>query len=165
MAEAPLKETVLLEWEAPERIPEKHKPVYFKNLFTLLAILAAVAIFFKEFVLALMLGALGFVKWAMGTKDPQSTKYIISNLGIRTHGHPYTWDQLKDFWFGETDGHAVLQITTKNIYPGRLYLVINSGDKSKITEILSSHLPYRQQVREDPMQKVSAKLSRWFPLE
>jgi hypothetical protein len=159
------KEKVLLEWESPERVYTKRSRVYFKNLFTLLAILAAVAVFFKEFLLAGTLASLGFLKWALGTTPPRNVKHFVTSMGIKTHGHEYTWDELKDFWFGEVGGRPVLHIDTKAIYPGRLYLLLDKVGRSEIMETLSNHLPFRHEVREDFAEKISAAVARKIPLE
>src|SRR3989304_3412 len=84
-----LEERTLLEWEAPERLYVKRGKTYFKNLFTLLGVLAAVAIFFKEFLLAGVLASFGFLQWALNSSTPKITKYLVTNRGIRMHGHDY----------------------------------------------------------------------------
>ncbi|GMR18918.1 MAG: hypothetical protein BMS9Abin34_040 [Patescibacteria group bacterium] len=160
-----LEENVLLEWESLERVFTKRGKTYFRNLFSLLAFFGAVAVFFKEFLLVGALGAFGFAKWAMGTTPPKTTKHVITDLGIRTHGHEYGWDQLKDFWFSKIDGQAVLQVDTKNIYPGRIYLVLGKIGRREITEVLKNHLPYRRKVKRDLLEKISVGVSRRFPLE
>ncbi|NIT03675.1 hypothetical protein GTO10_01955 [Candidatus Saccharibacteria bacterium] len=159
------KENILLEWESPERAFTKKGTSYFRNLFTLLAILAAVAIFFKEFLLAGVLAALGFVKWALGTTPPKESKHSVSNLGIRTHGHQYTWDQLKDFWFDEIAGQRALLVDTKSLYPGRLFLILDGAKEGEVKETLRQYLPYRQKVKEDFLEKISVGIARKFPLE
>ena len=165
MAEDPGKETVLLEWEAPERVYKKHSPAYFRNLFVLLLIFALAAAFFKQFLLAVLLMAVYFVKWALDKNLPKKTKYVISNLGVRSHGHPYTWDQLKSFWFDEVDGSGVLEIATRPIYPGTIYMVLNAVKKDKIAEVLSKYIPLKTKVEEDVTEKISQRINRWFPLE
>lgn len=165
MAVSEEKVKVLMEWESPERPYTKRGKTYFKNLFALLVILAAVAVFFKEFILAGALGAVGFLKWALGTNPPRTGRHMITNVGINSHGHEYSWDQLKDFWFGKADGLDVLHIDTKSMYPGRLYMLLGGADKREISDLLSGHLPFRRKVREDFIEKISAKVSRRFPLE
>jgi hypothetical protein len=160
-----LEERTLLEWEAPERIYSKRSKTYFKNLFTLLGVLAAVAIFFKEFLLAGVLGAFGFLQWALSSNPPKVGKHTITNRGIKTHGHEYEWSQLKDFWFAEHAGQMILHIDTKTAYPGRLYLLLGRVGKDEITEVLSNHLSYQRQAKEDLMEKISIEVSRRFPLE
>ena len=165
MLDKHLEETTLLEWNAPERLYAKKGKSYFKNLFTLLGVLAAVAIFFKEFLLAGVLGAFGFLQWALNTNPPKITKHAITNRGVRVHGHDYEWEQLKEFWFAEHDGQLVLHVDTKTAYPGRLYLLMGKRDQDKVTEILSHYIPYQQKAKEDFMEKISVQISRRFPLE
>lgn len=160
------EERTLLKWEAPERIYTKRGRTYFRNLFTLLGVLAAVAIFFKEFLLAGVLAALGFLQWTMNAKPPKIVQHTITNRGIKTHGHEYEWAQLKDFWFAEHGGQPVLHIDTKRAYPGRLYLLLGRVPKEELAGVLGDYLPHQHsKAREDLMEKISVAISRRFPLE
>ncbi len=159
------EERTLLAWDAPERIYTKRGKTYFKNLFTLLGVLAAVAIFFKEFLLAGVLAALGFLQWTMSAKPPKIIRYVITNRGINTHGHDYEWNQLKEFWFAEHAGQMILHVDTKNAYPGRLYILLGKVNKDEIARVLGDYIPYQRKAREDLMERVSVEISRRFPLE
>jgi len=63
------------------------------------------------------------------------------------------------------DGSGVLEIATKPIYPGTIYMVLNAEKKDKIAEILSKYIPLKTKVEEDITEKISARINRWFPLE
>lgn len=154
-----------MEWEAPERIYTRKGKSYFKNLFTLLGVLAVVVIFFKEFFLAGVLVAFGFLQWVLNTNPPKITKHTITNRGIKAHGHDYEWDHLKEFWFAEHAGQVVLHVDTKNAYPGRLYLLLGKVGRNEITEVLSRYISYQRKAKEDLMEKISVEISRRFPLE
>lgn len=154
-----------MEWEAPERIYTKKGKSYFKNLFTLLGVLAVVVIFFKEFFLAGVLVAFCFLQWVLNTNPPKITKHTITNRGIKAHGHDYEWDHLKEFWFAEHAGQVVLHVDTKNAYPGRLYLLLGKVGRNEITEVLSRYISYQRKAKEDLMEKISVEISRRFPLE
>jgi len=160
-----LEERTLLEWEAPERLYVKRGKTYFKNLFTLLGVLAAVAIFFKEFLLAGVLASFGFLQWVLSAHPPRIGHHVITNRGIRTHGHDYPWEELKEFWFAEHAGQMILHVDTKTAYPGRLYLVLGKVGKEEITDVLRNYLPHQLQAKEDLMEKISVEVSRRFPLE
>ncbi|OGC62719.1 hypothetical protein A2890_00505 [candidate division WWE3 bacterium RIFCSPLOWO2_01_FULL_53_14] len=159
------EERTLFSWEAPDRIYTKRGKTYFKNLFTLLGVLAAVAIFFKEFLLAGVLGAFGFLQWVLSTNPPKVSRHTITNRGIKTHAHDYEWDQLKDFWFAEHAGQLILHIDTKTAFPGRLYLLLGKADRDEVTEVLSRYLSFQRQAKEDLVEKISVEVSRRFPLE
>jgi len=165
MPDKQLEETTLLVWDAPERTYTKRGKTYFRKLFTILGVLAVVAIFFKEFLLAGVLAALGFFQWVLGTNPPKVTQYIITNRGVKVHGYEYEWGQLKEFWFAEHEGQMVLHIDTKNVYPGRLYLILGKIGKDEITRVLRGYLPYQSKAREDLAEKISMAISHRFPLE
>ncbi|MEX0887841.1 MAG: hypothetical protein WDZ67_00465, partial [Patescibacteria group bacterium] len=159
------EEKTLLAWEAPDRIYTKRGKTYFKNLFTLLGVLAAVAIFFKEFLLAGVLAAFGFLQWVLSTNPPRTGRHAITSRGIRTHGRDYAWDDLKDFWFADHADQSILHIDTKATFPGRLYLLLNGAGKERIISVLRDYLPFKKEVKEDLMEKISVEVSRRFPLE
>ncbi len=159
------EEKALLAWDAPERIYTKRGKTYFRKLFTLLAIIAAVAIFFKEFILAGALAALGFFQWVMGTNPPKVSRITITSRGIKAHEYEYEWSQLKEFWFAEHGGQMVLHLDTKNAFPGRLYLLLGKVSKEEVVRVLSGYLPYQSKGREDFAEKVSVAISNRFPLE
>ena len=160
-----MEEKILLEWEAPDRVFTKRGRGYFKNLFTILFILAAVAVFFKEFLLAGVLAALGFIQYVLGTVPPRMVKHQITNYGVKTHGREYLWDELEDFWFTEKDGHTVLNVDTKRLFPGRLFLILSGVSKNDIGKILSAHLTYHKVPHVDVLERFSSEFSRRFRLE
>lgn len=160
-----MEEKILLEWEAPERVFTKRGKDYFKNLFAFLFVLALVAIFFKEVLLAGVLAALGFVQYVLGTIPPRLGKHAITTHGIKTHGHEYVWEDLTDFWYTERDGVTILNIDTQRLFPGRLFLVLSGVSKNDVGKILVEHLPYHKVPHEDILDKLSSEFSRRFRLE
>ena len=158
-------EEVLLQWEAPERAFTKRGKTYFRNLFAILLVLAAIAVFFKEFLLAGVLLALGFVQYALGTTPPRTSKHEITSHGIKTHGHEYVWEDLADFWYTEKDGVTVLSIDTKRLFPGRLFLILSGVSKDRVGKILRRYLPYHKAPHEDILERISSEFSRRFRLE
>lgn len=157
-------EKVLLEWEAPERVFIRREKKYFQNLFALLFIGAAIAVFFKEILLAAVLGVMGFFQYVMGTVPPGKMKNRITNHGIFTHGREYPWGELENFWFGRDGGEAVLHVDTKRHFPGRLTLVLGNLDKEKVTSVLERFIPLRRRPPEDPLTRVSSEVSRRIKL-
>jgi len=164
MEEEHLEEKILLEWEASERIFVKRGKKYFQNLFGVLFILAAIAVFFREFLLALVLGALGFFLYALGTTPPGKTKHQITSHCVNTHGHEYPWEELKDFWFSKTNDETVLHIDTKHFYPGRLFLLLGDVKKVKVASVLKQHIPLRRRPPEDLLERLSSEASRRIKL-
>jgi hypothetical protein len=157
-------EKTLLEWESAERVFNKKGKEYFQILFALLFIGAMIAVFFREFLLALVLGAFGLFQYAAGRTPPVNTKHKVTNHGVVTHGHTYDWDDLKSFWFSESGGEGLLNIDTKRAFPGRLFLLLGSADKGKISSILKEHIPQRKRPPEDPLAKWSSSISRRIKL-
>lgn len=165
MEEEHLEEKVLLEWEAPERVFVQRGKKYFQNLFAILFILAAVAVIFREFLLALVLGVLGFFQYALGTTPPGKTKHQITTHCVTTHGHEYPWEELESFWFSETNGETILHIDTKRHYPGRLFLLLGDLEKAKVASVLKRFIPLRKRPPEDLLGRLSSEASRRIKLE
>lgn len=160
-----MEEKILLEWEAPERVFTKRGKPYFNKLFTILFVLALVAIFFKEFLLAGVLAALGFVLYVLGTIPPRMSKNQVTTHGIKVHGEEYVWEDLTDFWYTEKEGTTVLNVDTKKLFPGRLFLILTGVGKNEVGEILVQHLPYHKTPHEDFLDKLGSAFSRRFRLE
>jgi len=157
------EEETLLEWEAEERIFVKRSKKYFKNLFAILFILAAVAIFFRQFVLAAVFGGFGFLQYALGTVPPGKTKHRITTSGLHTFGRDYTWDELTGFWFSRSNGKDILHVNTKHSFPRRLFLLLGDQEKKKVSSVLRKYIPL-QRPPEDHLEKLSKKFSRHFRL-
>jgi hypothetical protein len=156
---------VFLEWKAPERSFSKKGKKYFQNLFAILFILAAAAVFFKEFLLAGVLVVFGFLRYVLGTVPPGETEYQITRHGIRTHGHDYPWDELKDFWFSEGASGTILNIDTKHFFPGRLFLQLKGVNRKKVAAVIKTFIPERERPPEDIAARVSSEVSRRVKLE
>ena len=160
-----MEEKILLEWEAPDRPFTKRGRSYFNNLFAVLLILGAFALFFKEFLLTGVLAALGFLQYVLGTVPPRMVKNQITNYGIKTHGTEYSWEELTDFWFTEKDGQTILHVDTRRLFPGRLFLILSGVSKNDIGKILSVHLTYHKVPHVDFLERFSSEFSRRFRLE
>jgi len=164
MEEEHPEEKVLLEWEAPERVFVKRGKRYFQNLFGVLFILAAIAVFFREFFLAAVFGVLGFFQYALGTTPPGKTKHQITTHCVNTHGHEYPWEELKDFWFSKSNDETILNINTKHFYPGRLFLLLGDIKRAKVIPVLKKHIPLRKRPPEDLLERLSSEASRRIKL-
>jgi hypothetical protein len=165
MAEEQLEEKVLLEWEAPERVFVKRDKKYFQNLFAVLLILAAVTVFFREFLLAALFGGFGFLQYALGTVPPGKARYRITNREFVIHGNAFPWEELNGFWFSEREGRTLLNIDTKKrFYPQRISLLLGDQSKEKVASILKRFIPLKKRPPEDFLDKASSKLSRYVHL-
>jgi hypothetical protein len=165
MADESRRGTVLLEWESPERVFVKRSKKYFQNLFAILFVLAGVAIFFREFVLAAVFGGFGFLQYVLGTVPPRGTKHQITSKGLRTLGHMYLWDELIGFWFDESNGETTLCVDTRHFFPGRLTLLLGDQGKEKVASILEKYIPSKERPPEDVLDKLSSKISQRVRLD
>lgn len=161
MVEEQLEEKVLLEWEAPERVFVKRDKKYFQNLFAVLLILAAITVFFREFLLAAVFGGFGFLKYALGTVPPGKARHRVTTRDLETHGREYPWEELAGFWFTEEGGNTLLHIDTKkSFYPRRVSLLLGDQNKEKVAAALKRFIPLRKRPPEDFLDRASSKLSQ-----
>lgn len=145
----------LLEWEMPSRVFRKRGEDYFSKIgFTALGI-GLVLIFFKEFLLLVVVLALAFVAYVLGTVPPEKIKHKITSHGVTSAGHSYLWSELKEFWLTEKEGESVLHLTTNLRFPPQLLILLDPLKKAKAEEILSEHLPHREAPQEGWLDKAS----------
>jgi hypothetical protein len=156
---------ILLEWESPERVFVKRSKKYFQNLFAILFILAGLAIFFREFILAAVFGGFGFLQYVLGTVPPRGTKHQITSKGLRTLGHMYPWDELTGFWFDESGGETILNVDTKHFFPGRLTLLLGGQEKGRVASVLEKYIPSKERPPEDVLDKLSSRISQRIRLD
>ena len=158
----PLK--TLLEWESAVRPFKKRSREYFTTLGAIVLLLAIILIFLKEWFLILVVIALSFMVYVMGTIPPQSTTHKITNRGVVTGDRNYLWVELERFWFTQKWEQKVLNIDTAGLFSGRLMLLVNPADEAKIKTLLSEYL-----LLEEPektwMDRAGDWLSRNIPLE
>lgn len=150
----------LLEWDSLSRLFIPRDKKYFSNLGILILIAGLVLIFFKEFVIILVVLALAFVTYALSTVPPEKIHHKITSQGVVSADHSYGWKELKDFWFTEKDGITILQINTVLRFPARLIILVDRpATKEKITANLSPFLHFNETHQEHWLDKVSSTLA------
>lgn len=144
----------LLTWESASRPFKKRDSKYFVNIGLILVLVAAIAIFFQEFLFLAVLLALFFYFYVAGTVEPEKISHRITNQGITTANHSYTWGDLTDFWYTEKYGEVILTVGSKLRFPGRLIMIVPYIDREKAKKILVEYLPYREKVPTTPIDEL-----------
>lgn len=134
----------LFHWTAPARPFKKRDRRFYVNLGLMLFIIALVALFVQEFFLIAVLMAIFFYYYVAGTVEPINVEHRITNRGITTAEHSYEWKGLTDFWFTEKYDDTILHVSTKDRFPGRLFMLAHYKDKEKIKKILIEYLTFQE---------------------
>ncbi|MBI4059116.1 hypothetical protein HY404_02640 [Candidatus Microgenomates bacterium] len=139
------KEEMLFSWKAPVR-PFKARGSQFFSTVVLLGILLSVIGFVLEGPMVVVLvWAVVFLVFVLFSVPPEEIEYTITNKNIVIAGKKYGLDEVSRFWLTERWGHNLLVFEMPVRFPGRLEMVINSGDREKIKETLENYLTYEEE--------------------
>ena len=155
----------LLSWHAPGRPYRKKGKEFYLNAFIILLAFEAIILLFHWYMLMLAIAALGFLAFALSSVPPQMFFYRLSTQGVMVEDRFFLWSELYDFYFSRKDGQEILHIGTKAYFPGEMLLMLGDMSKDHVREILLKHLPYREYVKPDFVDKAGDWIERNFPLE
>lgn len=88
-------------------------------------------------ILVLSLAFFSNVIMSYGTK---TLNYTIFSNGVRLNETFYPWNKFNYFFNYEGDNEMMV-ITTKELFPGRLYIYIKESDKDKIDSTFLTYIP------------------------
>lgn len=157
--------TTLLSWHAEGRPYRKRTPEYFINGFLIILAIEIILFLFHEYLLMLVVFALGLLSMALAIVPPHVLYYRISTQGIRIEGNSYIWDELYDFYFMRRQGQDVIHVRTRDYFPGELTIVLGDVPISQVKSVLLKYLPFREYVDATFMEKAGDWLEKNFPLE
>ncbi len=161
----PDQEELLLTWRSPSRPFKKREKEFFTTIAAIVFLLAVILIFVKEFLLIGAIIALAFVAYVLATVPPEEVEHRITTKGIDSAGHFYKWEELIDFWFGDKWEQPLLLVRTKAKFPGRLIILTNGQENTKIQEVLSKYLVFKDKPEKNWMDDAAKWLSDKVPLE
>jgi hypothetical protein len=105
----------------------------------------------KEFMLIAAIGSIVFLWFVMSNAPSEKVTHTLSNHGVDFADQHYNWVDFKHYFFKKTGTMDTLCLDTKEKLPGRLFLMLNPGDKEKIHEICGMYLEY---LKEEPVTSV-----------
>lgn len=155
----------LLSWHAPGRPYKKRSLEYFINGFLIMMAIEIILFLFHEYLLMLVVIALGFLSLALAIVPPHMMFYRISTEGIRIEEHFFIWDELYDFYFTKRHGQDMLHVRTHAYLPGELTIVLGDVPLNQVKNVMIPYLPYREYVEPTFMEKAGDWLEKNFPLE
>ncbi len=161
--DVPPNREVLFSWESPERTFVPRSREYFRRIISLLFIVSAVLILAGQFLLVALLVALAVLYYVLSSVPPSNVKHELDNYGIFYLGRQYYWPELKFYFFTNEAGENILNVDTRDPYPGRLILLLGKIKPEEVKEVMNKYLPLREVPPETMFDKafksVSSKLN------
>jgi hypothetical protein len=154
---------ILLLWSSPARLFKKRDKEYFTNIGAIVFLLVVILVFAREFVLIAAVLSIVFLVYVLSTVPPENVEHKITNLGIESAGHYYRWEELFEFWFEEQWGQVMLVI--KPNFGTRTVILLGGQPKTRIRELISEHIPFREKPDRSWVDNASKWLSEKIPLE
>lgn len=154
---------VYLSWSSPSRLFKKRDMEFYKTVGAIVFLLTIILVFASEFVLVLAMLSIVFLVYVLSTVPPETVDHRVTNLGIESAGHYYRWEELLEFWFDQQWGQTLLILTP--LFGTRIVILLGTQNKEKVKELLTKHVPFREQPEKTWMDNASAWLSSKIPLE
>ena len=156
----------LMVWKASSRPYRKKSRSYYFTSAMIVVLLILILLLMSEFLLIAVLLALLFVVYVLAFVPPQDIPYRISTQGITIGENFYFWHFMDAFWFKEKEGHRLLIIQTRLVFPSQLMLVLpNHESEEKVKKIVERFLHFVEVPYKSMMEKWSEGLQKNFPLE
>ena len=128
---------------------------------TLVGVILLVA---GEWMLLMVVIALGFAYYMWSTVPPEHTDYVLTNWGLRLSGQLYEYGKMQRWWIEEKMGSDYAIIESFEVPMGRLFLPISKEHENKLTDILTKYV-----VQDKPVPTSVDKMGKWlsdkFPIE
>jgi hypothetical protein len=163
-AEIPHVLETLLVWSAPSRLFKKHTKEYFTTIVAIAFLLVTILVVMQEWLLIMVIVALVFVSYVMGSVAPEMVEHKITNRGLETGGKKYSWRDISRFWLETKWNQKVMYVDTRVKFPRRLMLLFDKAGENRIKEIMLKYLPL-DEPEPSWMDNASRWLSQKIPLE
>ncbi|MEK7595230.1 MAG: hypothetical protein AAB443_01375 [Patescibacteria group bacterium] len=161
----PPSRSIVLSWSSPLRPFVPRTPVFYKRLWSLIIVVSLILVLAGLPLLAVVIFSLGVLYYVLTNVPPEKVKHEIDNYGLFYLGSQYYWDDFKFFFFTKDAGFDILNIDTKEPYPGRMMLILDGVSYDQIKDILSQNISMRETPPETMLEKVYKKVSSKLSLE
>jgi hypothetical protein len=137
-------------WEAPEHHHVERGGDWFFALSIITVAIVIAALFFGNFLMALLAGLCGLTASISAARPPRIVEFSVSPRGIRVDQRLYPYTTLESYHIDEDDprGPQLLVMSQKHFMP-LLVLPIPEEYIDDIEEILSPRLP--EEFLEEPL--------------
>lgn len=154
-------EKTLFSWEAPSRPFKRRGKEFWATSLAIASVVSLILLLIEGVISVILVIALVFLFYILSTVKPETVEYKITSRGIKIADRLTPWRALTRYWFSHRLGSSLLIFEMINL-PGRLELVINKKDKSKIKKSLLNYI-FEEKAPATNLDKVSSWLSKKFP--
>ena len=149
-------EKVLFTWKAQERPFKKRERAFWVRVMAVASIFGLILFIAEGAMPVILLISVVFLFYILSTVEPPQINYAITNRGLKIADRSTDWLFLRRFWFSNRLGSELLVFETNNLL-GRLELVIDPKDKTKLKDILEKYVS-----EEDKTLDNFDKASNWL---
>lgn len=146
----------LVIWTAPARPFKRMDREFYVTIIAIAAVVGLILFLVEGWMPVILIVSLVFLFYVMSTVEPENIEYKITNMGVKMAGKRTNWEVLVRYWFSRRFNNELL-VFESLLLPGRIELVIDSGDKEKMKKALSTFLP-----EEEAPPSYLDKAANWF---
>jgi len=137
---------VLYEWDAVNVISTSKPSAKMSRTFVVIGVVVALLlVLMQQFLLIALVASVVFLYHVLSSVSAETVHHKLTNHGVDYAGSFYTWGELQRFYFKTQEGSSILCIDTKERIPGRLFLILRTGDEQKVKEITSRYISYLEE--------------------
>lgn len=152
----PVKEEVLLEWQAPSRPFKKHNRQFYTTIGVIVMLIALILFFAGQVLPVAVVLAVAFLSYVINTTQPGMVVYQLTNYGIRIEKTLYYWEEMGRFWFTQKYGQDMIHIEVAQ-FPNRITMLLGEMKKEDFEAIFSEIL-----LHQEPPPTAYEKGAKWL---
>lgn len=153
-----LNRETLIEWEAYERPFRPLNKEVFSTVIAGVFFFGVILFFIEGLIPVMMLVALVFWWYVMGTVTPEKDVYRFTSWGLESKEKLWVWDYMARFWFEGKGSTRVVVIEMLTSFPRHVRVVIDSDEtENAVRELLSELI-----IEDEPKANWLDKASRWL---
>jgi hypothetical protein len=134
----PQPEKELFAWTAAARPFKRRDREFWVSVIAIAAVVSLVLFLVEGFMPVVLIISLVFLFYVLNTVEPEKINYQITTRGVKFAGRQTPWEVIGRHWFTRRYDSQIL-VLELGVLPGRLEMVIDPGDKEKISTALSDY--------------------------
>jgi len=138
---------VLLEWDAWEREGEEKSSDWYWIVGAIALAAIVLAIFFKNFLFALIIGLAVFSLFMNERRGIQQVRVKLTSKGLLINSDLYLYDSIKSFWIDEDFEPDHLIIHSSRAFFPHIEISLDSVNTPLVRSVLSRYIPEEKESR------------------
>ncbi len=150
-----IPEKVVFSWKAPTYAIRKKDRSFWVKLTAVVSLLGFIFFVAEGIMPVVLLVSVLFLFYVLSSVEPENAQYFITNKGINIANKKNSWEVFKCFRFVKKGNLDMLSLDIFAL-PGKIEIIINEKDKTKIENALTKYIP-----KDDAPQGRFDKASDW----